>query len=122
MTDEQWFTPPKIKALRARAVAKMRRIIRERDEARAERDAMEAVLSVYEARGYRRGVEDAIGVARRCVVTADQKFEGVFAKAKAGVKDLSLAGACAFGMLHMAESIQAVILALLEQTEPGEKK
>jgi hypothetical protein len=117
-------------------------LIRERDEARvlvetlteelenrikAEIDAeqapiKEALLSIAEAeaRGYERGVREAAIAARQYKIIADQKFESVLSRAQAGVKNLSLAGACAVGMLHMSEGIEAAILALLEK--PTETK
>ena len=68
--------------------------------------------------GREAGIREAAEAARRYTVVADQKFDDVLAKAQAGVKNLSLAGACATGMMHMAEGIERAILALLEK-EPA---
>lgn len=68
-------------------------------------------------RGREAGIRDAAQTARRYTVVADQKFDDVLAKAQAGVKNLSLAGACATGMMHMAEGIERAILALIDKQE-----
>ena len=65
----------------------------------------------------KKALEDALSAVRQCKITADQKFDNVFSQAQRGVKNLSLAGALAFGMLHMAESIETAIRALERKPE-----
>jgi hypothetical protein len=50
-------------------------LITECDEARAERDAMEAVLPVYEARGFERGVREAAAKLRASVSKGNYSIE-----------------------------------------------
>ena len=65
----------------------------------------------------KKALEDALSAVRQCKITADQKFESTLAQARRRVKNLSLAGACAVGMLHMAESIEEALRALERKPE-----
>lgn len=92
-------------------------LVKERDDLKTIIDSDDPIWKTTFQRGREAGIRDAAQTARRYTVVADQKFDDVLAKAQAGVKNLSLAGACATGMMHMAEGIERAILALIDKQE-----